>query len=85
MWRCVAVNCVCAFDSHWDMVSSSFTSYSLGQHFATIEAITIMSMLAQKFTFELVDPKIEPAYKPSLTLPMENGLPVRIKRRVDNA
>ncbi|KAK3806301.1 MAG: cytochrome P450 [Benniella sp.] len=57
----------------------------LGQHFATIEAITIMSMLAQKFTFELVDPKIEPAYMPSLTLPMAKGLPVRIKRRVDNA
>ncbi|KAG0309358.1 hypothetical protein BGZ98_003153 [Dissophora globulifera] len=56
----------------------------LGQQFATIEAITIMSMMAQKFTFELVDPSIEPAYAPSLTLPVANGLPVRVKRRVDN-
>ncbi|KAI8351103.1 cytochrome P450 [Mortierella sp. GBAus27b] len=56
----------------------------LGQQFATIEAITIMSMLSQKFTFELVDPSIEPAYTPSLTLPMAKGLPVRVKRRPDN-
>ncbi|KAF8986269.1 hypothetical protein BGZ46_006891 [Entomortierella lignicola] len=53
----------------------------LGQQFATIEAITIMSMLMQKFTFELVEPNTEPAYLPSLTLPMHHGLPVRIKHR----
>ncbi|KAG0006212.1 hypothetical protein BGZ80_002533 [Entomortierella chlamydospora] len=57
----------------------------LGQHFATIEAITIVSMLFQKFTFELVDPSTEPAYLPSLTLPMAKGLPVRVKHRVDNS
>ncbi|KAF8977506.1 hypothetical protein BGZ46_007329, partial [Entomortierella lignicola] len=51
--------------------------------FATIEAITIVSMLFQKFTFELVDPKTEPAYLPSLTLPLANGLPIYVKRRVD--
>lgn len=56
---------------------------SLGQQFATIEAITLMSMLVQHFTFELVDPHNEPAYLPSLTLPMERGLPIRVKRRVD--
>ncbi|KAF9188584.1 hypothetical protein BGZ50_001237 [Haplosporangium sp. Z 11] len=55
----------------------------LGQQFATIEAITIISMLFQKFSFELVEPDIEPAYTPALTLPMMNGLPVRIKRRAD--
>lgn len=57
--------------------------YSLGQQFATIEAITIMSMLMQKFEFELVEPNKEPAYHPSLTLPMAHGLPVRIKHRVN--
>ncbi|KAG0368788.1 hypothetical protein BGZ54_001157 [Gamsiella multidivaricata] len=57
----------------------------LGQQFATIEAITIMSMLAQKFTFELVDPSVEPTYIPSLTLPLEKGLLVRVKRRVNGA
>jgi hypothetical protein len=40
-----------------------------------------MSMLFQKFTFELVDPDQEPAYGPALTLPMEKGLPIRVKRR----
>ncbi|KAF9186133.1 hypothetical protein BGZ51_005631 [Haplosporangium sp. Z 767] len=55
----------------------------LGQQFATIEAITLMAMLVQKFTFELVEPNKEPAYYPSLTLPMAHGLPVRVKHRVD--
>ncbi|KAG0326203.1 hypothetical protein BGZ99_009910 [Dissophora globulifera] len=55
----------------------------LGQQFATIEAITIMSMLMQKFEFELVEPNMEPAYHPSLTLPMAHGLPVRIKHRAE--
>ncbi|KAF8924556.1 putative cytochrome P450 monooxygenase [Dissophora ornata] len=69
--------------------SSKFVAFHLGprtclgQQFATIEAITIMSMLTQKFTFELVDPSVEPAYSPSLTLPLAKGLPVRVKRRVD--
>ncbi|KAK3823063.1 MAG: cytochrome P450 [Benniella sp.] len=54
----------------------------LGQQFATIEAITITSMLLQNFTFELVEPDKEPAYIPALTLPMATGLPVRVKRRV---
>ncbi|KAF9582318.1 hypothetical protein BGW38_000355 [Lunasporangiospora selenospora] len=53
----------------------------LGQQFATIEAITIMSMLVQKFRFELMDPKFEPSYSNSLTLPMAGGLPVRVLRR----
>ncbi|KAG0199101.1 hypothetical protein BGX28_007555 [Mortierella sp. GBA30] len=57
----------------------------LGQQFATIEAITLMSMLVQHFTFELVDPNKEPDYSPSLTLPMEKGLPIRVKRRVNTS
>ncbi|KAG0094724.1 hypothetical protein BGZ93_006861 [Podila epicladia] len=68
--------------------SSKFVSFHLGprtclgQQFATIEAITLTAMLLQKFTFELVTPDSEPAYLPSLTLPMANGLPVRVKHRV---
>ncbi|KAF9438655.1 hypothetical protein BGZ76_006216 [Entomortierella beljakovae] len=57
----------------------------LGQQFATIEAITIMSMLMQRFSFELVDPSKEPQYVPSLTLPMAHGLQVRVKRRASLA
>ncbi|KAG0204123.1 hypothetical protein BGX28_003846 [Mortierella sp. GBA30] len=70
--------------------SAKFASFHLGpraclgQQFATIEAITIVSMLLQKFTFELVDPKTEPAYIPALTLPMTHGLRVRIRRRSNN-
>jgi cytochrome P450 len=55
---------------------------SLGQQFATIEAETIMALLFQKFTFELVDPHTEPSYVPGLTLPLAEGLPMRVKRRV---
>ncbi|KAF9925811.1 hypothetical protein FBU30_004460 [Linnemannia zychae] len=55
----------------------------LGQHFAYIQAITVTSMLLQKFDFELVDPDTEPMYGISLTLPMANGLPVRVTRRRD--
>ncbi|KAF9963340.1 hypothetical protein BGZ65_004208 [Modicella reniformis] len=54
----------------------------LGQQFATIEAMTIMGMLFQKFKFELVNPHMEPAYVPGLTLPMASGLLMRVERRV---
>lgn len=40
-----------------------------------------MSMLVERFDFKLVDPKKEPAYVPSLTMPMDSGLPVRVTRR----
>lgn len=56
-------------------------STSLGQQFATIEAITVTLTLLQHFVFELVDPDKEPAYQQALTLPMAHGLHVRIKRR----
>lgn len=43
----------------------------------------MLSLLLQRFTFELVNPDIEPAHIASLTLPMAKGLPIRCKRRVD--
>ncbi|KAF9334777.1 hypothetical protein BG006_001525 [Podila minutissima] len=54
----------------------------LGQQFATVEAVTIMSLLFRSFTFELMDPHTEPEYTAGLTLNMAKGLPVRVKRRV---
>ncbi|KAF9436991.1 hypothetical protein BGZ76_002346 [Entomortierella beljakovae] len=53
----------------------------LGQQFATIEAITIMSILFRQFDFELVDPNNEPPYAKGLTLPIAAGLPIRVSRR----
>ncbi|KAF9547205.1 Protein kinase alk2 [Mortierella hygrophila] len=53
----------------------------LGQQFATVEAITILAILLQRFTFELVDPDTEPEYIPGLTLPMANGLSLRVHQR----
>ncbi|KAF9189411.1 hypothetical protein BGZ51_009644 [Haplosporangium sp. Z 767] len=55
----------------------------LGQQFATIEAISLTSIIFQNFTFELVDPITEPSYVPGLTLPMASGLPMRVKRRTN--
>ncbi|KAK3823048.1 MAG: hypothetical protein J3Q66DRAFT_397514 [Benniella sp.] len=52
-----------------------------GQQFAKIEAITDILTLLQHFMFELVDSYNEPAYQQALTLPMMDGLHVRIKRR----
>lgn len=69
--------------------SSKFASFHhgprtcLGQGFAVTEAVTLMSMFFQKFTFELVDPNQKARYMASLTLPMEEGLRVRVKRRTD--
>ncbi|KAF9429582.1 Protein kinase alk2 [Podila epigama] len=57
----------------------------LGQQFATIEAITIMSLMFKRFNFELVDPSTEPAYASGLTLPVAQGLPVRITKRNQTA
>ncbi|KAF9147225.1 Protein kinase alk2 [Linnemannia schmuckeri] len=53
----------------------------LGQQFATVEAITILAILLQRFTFELVDPDTEPEYLPGLTMPMANGLLLRVHQR----
>ncbi|KAG0297861.1 Protein kinase alk2 [Linnemannia gamsii] len=53
----------------------------LGQQFATAEAITILAILLQRFTFDLVDPDTEPGYLPGLTLHMAEGLPLRVHHR----
>ncbi|KAF9389620.1 hypothetical protein CPB97_011030 [Podila verticillata] len=55
----------------------------LGQQFATIEALTIIGMILSKFSLELVHPGREPAYGSSVTMPMADGLPVRIYRRTN--
>jgi len=53
----------------------------LGQQFATIEAVTFMSLMFRRFDFELVDPHNEPGYGAGLTLPVAKGLPIRVIRR----
>ncbi|KAF9200279.1 hypothetical protein BGZ49_009500 [Haplosporangium sp. Z 27] len=53
----------------------------LGQQFATVEALTIMGMVLQKFEITLEDPSRVPRYKPSLIFPMAGGLGVRVSRR----
>ncbi|KAF9925370.1 hypothetical protein FBU30_004809 [Linnemannia zychae] len=69
--------------------TSKFASFNhgprlcLGQGFAITEAVTLMSMVFQKFTFELENPDLPDDYLPSLTLPMATGLRVYVKRRVD--
>ncbi|KAI8346292.1 cytochrome P450 [Mortierella sp. GBAus27b] len=53
----------------------------LGQQFATIEAVTFMAQVFRRFNFELVDPHNEPGYGAGLTLPVAQGLPIRVTRR----
>ncbi|KAF9386863.1 hypothetical protein CPC16_007357, partial [Podila verticillata] len=53
--------------------------------FATIEAMTLMGLMFARFDFELVDPDNEPGYGSGLTLPVANGIPVRITRRRQGA
>ncbi|KAG0233648.1 hypothetical protein BGW42_007321 [Actinomortierella wolfii] len=53
----------------------------LGQTFATIEALTTMSFLLQKFEFKLAPDHPIPVYKPSVTLPMNNSLLVEVTKR----
>ncbi|KAF8948554.1 cytochrome P450-dit2, partial [Haplosporangium gracile] len=69
--------------------SSKFLSFHhgprtcLGQGFAVTEAVTLMSMFFQKFTFELENPDQKADYLPSITLPLAGGLRVRVNRRTD--
>lgn len=58
---------------------------SLGQQFATVEAMTIIAMMLSKFTIELVNPDKHPQYGVSLSMPMLEGLPIRIHHRADKA
>ncbi|KAF9358001.1 hypothetical protein BGX26_002687, partial [Mortierella sp. AD094] len=53
----------------------------VGQQFAIIEALTVIGMIFQSFNLELEDPSRVPKYRPSLALPMVDGLNVRVTRR----
>ncbi|KAG9320891.1 hypothetical protein KVV02_005827 [Mortierella alpina] len=53
----------------------------LGQQFATVQVQVILGMMLQSFEFELVEPSKEPTYGASVTLSMDGGLPMRVKRR----
>ncbi|KAG0299881.1 Protein kinase alk2, partial [Dissophora globulifera] len=50
----------------------------IGQQFATIEALTIIGMILSKLEITLVEPSKLPPYGISVTMPMLEGLPVRI-------
>jgi cytochrome P450 len=46
------------------------------------EMLTTLSMLLQKFEFELVHPDYEWRFKPiSITLRPQDGMPLRVKQR----
>ncbi|KAG0025629.1 hypothetical protein BGZ81_007007 [Podila clonocystis] len=57
----------------------------LGQQFATVEAMTMIAMILSKFTIELVHPDKLPPYGISFSMPMLEGLPIRVHRRADKA
>ncbi|KAI9349291.1 cytochrome P450 [Zopfochytrium polystomum] len=52
----------------------------LGQQMATVEAVIVLTALVARFDVELVAPQ-EVAYRMSLTLPMKDGLKVRLTDR----
>lgn len=54
----------------------------IGKKFAMAEMLTTLSMLLQKFEFELVHPDYEWRFKPiSITLRPQDGMPLRVKQR----
>ncbi|KAG0074607.1 Protein kinase alk2 [Linnemannia elongata] len=53
----------------------------LGQNFAVLEALTVIGMILQKFELTLVDSAKVPAYGVSVTMPMLEGLPMKVTRR----
>ncbi|KAF9901246.1 hypothetical protein EC991_006374 [Linnemannia zychae] len=53
----------------------------LGQNFAVLEALTVIGMILQKFELTLVDSAKLPPYGVSVTMPMLEGLPMRVTRR----
>ncbi|CAO3573680.1 unnamed protein product [Mortierella alpina] len=53
----------------------------LGQQFATIQVLVVVGLMLESFEFELADPSTEPRYGASVTLCMDEGLPMRVKRR----
>ncbi|KAG0368599.1 hypothetical protein BGX24_002760 [Mortierella sp. AD032] len=53
----------------------------VGQGFAVLQSLTIMGLLFQKFELSLVEPGKLPDYGLGMTLPMMDGLPIRVARR----
>ncbi|KAF9362355.1 hypothetical protein BGX34_006345 [Mortierella sp. NVP85] len=53
----------------------------LGQQFATIEVMSVIGMILQSFEISLAEPSKKAQYGISLTLPMMDGLKMRVKRR----
>ncbi|KAF9020077.1 hypothetical protein BGZ52_002863 [Haplosporangium bisporale] len=53
----------------------------VGQQFAILQAQTIVALIFQSFEVRLEDPAKIATYAPSLTLPIQGGLKIRLKRR----
>jgi cytochrome P450 len=53
----------------------------LGMNFAILEGLTVIGMILQKFELTLVDSAKLPPYGVSLTMPMLEGLPMKVVRR----
>ncbi|KAG0073777.1 hypothetical protein BGZ92_003697 [Podila epicladia] len=64
-----------------------FNSFGLGpracpgQQYATIQALTVISMILQHFDVKLEEPSKVPTYATSLAFPMIDGLKIRVSRR----
>lgn len=52
-----------------------------GQQFATIQALTMIGMILQSFELRLVEPSKQPPHVVSLTMPMVEGMKVKVIRR----
>ncbi|KAG0078803.1 Protein kinase alk2 [Linnemannia elongata] len=53
----------------------------LGMNFAILEALTVIGMILQKFELTLVDSGKLPPHGVSITMPMMEGLPMKVTRR----
>jgi len=63
-------------------LSFSFLFNSLGQTFATVEAMTVATAMLKQFKFELLPgQKSPPDFTESLTLPMKDPLLVKVHTR----
>ncbi|KAG0271901.1 hypothetical protein BGZ95_000226 [Linnemannia exigua] len=53
----------------------------IGQGFTLLQSLTIMGLIFQKFELSLVEPGKLPTLRIAMTLPMVDGLPIRVTRR----
>ena len=66
---------------------SKFTTFGIalrpcmGQPFAVLECVTITSLILQRAELSLVEPGKVPAYGIGMTLPIKDGLPIRVSHR----